>query len=102
MRPRKELQKILETIAGSDRVYFQPPPKVTLSYPCIVYHKSGVDIQRADNHGYVWEKQYTVVVIDRNPDSEMPDEVLRTLPTSRFERQFTTDNLYHSVIEVYF
>lgn len=102
MRPRRELQKLLETIAGSDRVYFQPPPKVILSYPCIVYHRSSIDAQHADNSGYIWDKRYTITVIDRNPDSEIPDRVLRTFPRSRFERHFTNDNLNHDVIEVYF
>lgn len=101
MRPRRELQAILEAIAGKDRVYFQPPPKVTLSYPCIVYHRSDIDVRHASDKPYLKTKRYQVTVIDRDPDSRIPDDISE-LPMARFERGFTIENLNHSVFQIYF
>ena len=35
--PRLELQDLLETVLGSQYVYFQPPATLRMRYPCIVY-----------------------------------------------------------------
>jgi hypothetical protein len=42
-----------------------------------------------------------VTVIDRNPDSEIPDKVA-ALPMTLFNRWFAADNLHHDVFNVYF
>ncbi len=46
-------------------------------------------------------KRYQVTVIDRNPDTELPDKVVE-LPMSEFSRAFMADNLNHYVINLFF
>jgi hypothetical protein len=46
-------------------------------------------------------KRYQVTIIDRDPDSGIP-EVVAGLPTSTFSRHFTVDNLNHDVYTLYF
>lgn len=101
MGTRKQLQTILETILGSKNVYFQPPSSVRLRYPCIIYHRSYEDVRYADDAPYARKKRYTITVVDRDPDSLIPDKVA-DLPMCKFERFYTSDNLNHDVYNLYF
>lgn len=106
-RPRLELQSLLEGImsecAGDNiqRVWFQPPSSVYLTYPCIVYHPSSRSIRYADNSRYMSIDKYTVTVMDLNPESEIPDKI-QALPYSSFERRFEVDGLNHTTFSIYF
>ena len=99
MGQRLTLHQILETIAP--KVYFQPPTNVRLEYPCIVYHRDFADTKFADDKPYNHTKRYMIIVIDRDPDSEIPDKVA-ALPMSLFNRFYTADDLNHDVYNVYF
>lgn len=99
--PRTSLQTLLEGLLGSSNVYFQPPAGVRMLYPCIVYERSRIDSTFADNIVYGNMKQYTITVIDRDPDSAVPDKV-KNLPTCYFDRHFTADNLNHDVFTLYY
>ena len=101
MAPRVELQSLLEGILGSNHVYFQPPPNVVLSYPCIVYKRDQARTQFADNDPYMRRKRYQVTVMDKDPDSAVPDKIA-SLPTCLFDRFFTAGNLNHDVFNIFF
>ena len=75
MAPRLELQSILTELLGSKQVYFQPPPTVQMAYPCIVYRRDYELSRFADDTPYKHDKRYLVTVIDRNPDSGIPDKI---------------------------
>ena len=100
MAPRALLQTALEAILGSNRVYFQPPENLKMSYPCIVYERDSEEVIYADNHPYHGTKRYSVTVIDRDPDSLIPDRVSK-LPMCRFSTHFKTDNLNHDSYNIY-
>jgi hypothetical protein len=97
--PRAELQTILEAILGSDKVYFQPPS--ILQYPCILYRRDDMATTFADNEPFRITKRYQVTVIDRNPDSEIPDKIA-LLPTCIYDRSYVADNLNHDVFNLFF
>lgn len=99
MAPRLELQELLETF--TPRVYFQPPTNVEMQFPCIVYNRDGSWPEYADNSTYKNIKRYQVTVIDRNPDSDIPDKV-EELPRTRFDRWFAADQLNHYVFNLFF
>ena len=108
MASRLQLQTILETILGTQnepedkkRVYYQPPSNTKMQYPCIVYQRQSGDTQFADNRPYIITKRYQVTVIDRNPDSTIPDQVAE-LQMCTFDRDYTADNLNHFVYNLYF
>lgn len=101
MAQRAELQERLVEILGSDQVYFQPPPTVIMSYPCIVYARYNKFTEHADDNPYSHRKRYQVTVIDRDPDSGIPDKVA-ALPTCAYDRFFTADNLNHDVFKLFF
>lgn len=98
---RLELQTLLEGVLGSGNVYFQPPASLQMQYPCIVYQHDYAKTEFADNHPYSRAKRYSVTVIDRNPDTLIPDDVAQ-LPLSNLNRYFVADNLHHYVFNLYF
>lgn len=109
MRTRTDLHNALLNIlvslgirerSGSGHLYFQPPETVKMVYPAIVYSLQNIDIRHADNRPYKIAKQYQITAIDKDPDSKLPDEIAE-LPTVRFDRFFTSDNLNHWVFTVH-
>lgn len=101
MGTRLELQELLETLLGSENVYFQPPPDFMISYPCIVYNRSNIRSKHGDNRPYKFDKEYTITVIDPNPDSSIPDKVSQ-LPRCAYDRHFTANELNHDVFNILF
>lgn len=99
-RSRLELHEILKGLDGVVDAYFQP--KTDLEFPCIVYER-GIrsDVSFADNVKYLFKKGYTLTVIDRNPDSLIPDQV-EGLPYCQFDRFFRTEGLNHFVFQLFF
>lgn len=83
------------------RVYFQPPANVQMSFPCIVYRRDAAETLFAGNNPYRFTKRYEVTVIDRDPDTEIPDRVA-ALPMCLLNRTFAADNLNHYVFTLYF
>ena len=101
LRTRLELQAILEEILGSENVYFQPPASLRMKYPCIVYERSDIAPIKADNVNYLKRKRYLVTVIDKDPDSVIPDKLI-DLEYCNFDRHFVSNNLNHDVYTLYF
>lgn len=97
---RLELQDKLVEILGSKNVYFQPPESVKLKYPCIIYEWTNEKSAFADNRPYNRQRSYTVTVIDRNPDSEIPSKIA-DLPKCRFSRAYPADNLNHYIYNLF-
>lgn len=99
MSRRLELSAILHGIC--DHVYFQPPPTVQMTYPCIVYKRRTGDTGYADDMPYRFDQCYTLTYIDPDPDSEVPLEIAK-LPMCKMDNCFTVDNLNHTVFVMYF
>lgn len=100
-RSRTDLHNILKGLVGVSNAYFQPGQNVTMTYPCIVYNRNDSFVLSADNLMYWLKKKYSVMVIDRNPDSLIPDQV-ESLPFTRFDRFYIVDGLNHTVFNLYF
>lgn len=101
MPKRLQLQELLESILGSRNVYFQPPPNVQMKYPCIVYNRATAETEFADNIPYRATKQYQLIVIDQDPDSDIPDKIA-LLPLCKHDRFYTANNLNHDVFNLFF
>lgn len=104
MGKREDLHSIFIEILGTteeeeSRVYFQPPASAKLKYPAIVYSRSRINVNTANNLPYMQSCSYEVTVIDRNPDSEYVEKVAQ-LPYCQFDRHFTSDNLNHDVFTI--
>ena len=98
---RLELHNILVKLITPNKVYFQPPSSIKLEYPCIIYELEDISITYANSIKYKNKKIYSVTVIDQNPDSEIPLNVL-ALEYCEFDRHFKSDNLNHYVFTLYY
>lgn len=101
MGTRLQLHQLLRDTLGNAHVYFQPPANISMVYPCIVYRRAHHRTRFADNSPYFHCKQYEVTVMDKDPDSLIPDKVA-TLPMCLFDRYYTADNINHDVYILYF
>ena len=101
MASRPNLQTELEELLGSKNVYYQPPASVQMKYPAIVYSRKDIDNTFADNLVYNQSHSYEVIVIDQDPDSVFVEKISK-LPTCRFDRHYTADNLNHDVFTLYY
>lgn len=98
---RSDLHELLVSILGTRNVYFQPPPSVMMSYPCIVYNRDRRLVNHADDIPYKQTVRYQVKVIDQDPDSDIPGKVAQ-LPMCSFERWYAAGELNHDVFNLYF
>lgn len=101
MGTRIELQSLLESILGSENVYYQPPASLLIKYPAIIYNRYDILNYSANNKPYIQNIAYTVIVIDRNPDSEYVKKI-SMLPNCSYDRHYVSDNLNHDVFTLYF
>lgn len=101
MSSRTNLQALLEETLGSRNVYFQPPESVKMSYPAIVYSREQIRNRQADDLQYLSDTAYSVIVIDKNPDSAIVERVSK-LPKCRFSNHYVADNLNHDVFILFY
>lgn len=95
----QKIQKILETICK--HVYFRAPSK-GMRYPCIKYDLSGKMVNHADNIKYLKRNQWSITIIDEDPDSDIPETFEETFPYCRFDRSYQADGLNHFVYTLYY
>ena len=100
MANRAFLQTKFEEILGSRNVYFQPPSSVKMQYPAIVYSRKAMSNTFADNSLYKSMTTYEVILIDKKPDSEYIEKLMR-LPYCGYDRHYEADNLNHDVFTIY-
>lgn len=115
---RLELQDLLESLGplvpsesvtpdetlfpgGALRTYFQKPGKDGLLYPCVLYNRDRSQVVHADNIKFFLKKRWTVTVMDRNPDSDIPD-LVEALPWSELDRTFIADGVNHWVFTLFY
>ena len=98
-RTQADLQNLLLTITS--HVYFQTPESIKIEYPCIVYERSKINTRWANNKPYELNTAYQLVVVDKDPESLIIDEVAK-LPYCEHVRHYTADNLNHDVFTLYY
>ena len=84
------------------KAYFQPPTNIEMIYPCFVYHRIPGRAQHADNKTYRYSRCWEVTFITTDPLSTVREDMLDHFPTCRQLRDFTADNLYHHVFNLFY
>lgn len=99
---RDFLHEILCNIDGVKEVYYQPPNNTMLVYPCLIYTMDYLDITYADGKRYLSFPQYTLTLIDYDPESIIQRHILDLDADCHvsFNRFFTSDNLNHWVYKL--
>lgn len=94
--------ELVEVVGSGGHVYFQEPGKEKMKYPCIIYHTSIGRSVNADNKVYIFTDSYDVTVIDKNPDSQIPDRLLHHFPMIRRSKPYIADGLHHTPFVLYY
>lgn len=100
MDSRLDLQSKLEELLESKNVYYQPPENIKMNYPAIVYSKTNIGKQNANDEWYRSSTRYKVTVIDRLPNNKVINKLLR-LRYCSYDTNYISDNLYHDVLTLY-
>lgn len=105
-KSRLSLHEILIDILGTrglskSRVYFQPPAATKIEYPCIIYKRSNRKDFFSSDRRYLGMKEYLVTIVDRNPDSLIPDKML-DLQYCSLSTMFIADDLNHVIYKIYY
>ena len=100
MPSRLELQA--ELLKFLPNVYFQPPPSITMKYPCIIYNKTGRNRHFADDVIYLSQQGYQITVIDANPDSTVAEDIEAHFQYCGIGQYFTADKLNHTTLSLYY
>lgn len=89
-------------VLGSNNVYFDPPESKRMEYPCIRYKRAKPKPIFANDELYAYTNQYEVTVIDYDPDSNLPDKLMRHFRMCTWDRAYTADNLSHFIFTIYY
>lgn len=95
-----ELIARLQTCAP--KVYFKPPAKSQLDYPCIVVEKKYADQKYADNRNYSTHIAYQILVMDTVPDGDIQAKVIEEFNMLHWDNDFTADGIYHSAFTLFY
>lgn len=98
---RLRLRTKLRSIEGCGTTYFQPRENIEMSFPCTVYQRDSQDTTYADNIKYRHKKRWQITHICGDADCPFPD-LLEALPLCTFDRSFPSDDLIHTVFNLYF
>ena len=82
--------------------YFQPPSNITMVYPCIVYSKSDKDRKFSNDKLYLTKQKYQIMLIEKNPDSEVADDMEEYFDYCGIQQRYTADNLNHTTLNLYY
>ena len=102
MANRLELHEEFCKILGTRNVYFQSPEKPKMIYPAIRYSLSDPDQKYANNKNYSKTNRYEGVVIDEDPDSDIPDKILAHFSMCRLGSSYPAENLNHFPFTLYY
>lgn len=90
-----ELHLLLRENDYPENVYFQAPSTVNMDYPCIRYSREDCMSLYADNKRYIKQDKWLLTVIDANPDSLIPDILLKHFKYITPGKVYTSNNLNH-------
>lgn len=102
MATRLELHNELLTNFGVSNVYFNPPQKDRMSYPCFLYKMEKTHLLRANNKIYRLLKGYLLTYITDDPDDDKTEEILNHFKHCAFDRSYVADDLHHFVFTLYY
>lgn len=102
MASRLSLHEELCKTLGTRNVYFNPPESIKMTYPAIRYKLNRKLILSANNKNYTKFNSYSVTVIDKNPDSAIPDDLIEKFEMIDYDTCFVKDNLNHYVFTLFY
>lgn len=91
-----------ELVKFIPNVYYQPPSNIKMVYPCIVYNKTGRNRHFGNDVIYLSQQGYRLTLIERNPDSEVADNIENHFQYCAIDQHYVQDNLNHTTLQLYY
>lgn len=91
-----ELKQFVKTL------YYQPPSNISMSYDCIVYTKMQPKQEKANNYNYIHQQKWQLTLIERTVDTGIAEKIRDHFMKCSIINYFAKDNLYHTIIELYY
>ena len=99
-RLSQKWQATFEELLESRNVYYDPPASLKMNYDAIVFSRSRIENQYADNMPYAQSLRYEVTTITEDPDAPIIGKI-SGLSMCSHDRHFVSDNLHHNVFILY-
>lgn len=98
---RNDVQKLLEEILGSNRVYFQEPPNTGMQYPCIVYDFVRPFVRHANNKPYIVTGYWQIHHMYKSIKNDLKEKMIFATPYIAFDRRMKKDGVYNDYYTLY-
>lgn len=98
---RNDVQKLLEEILGSNRVYFQEPPNTGMQYPCIVYDFVRPFVRHANNKPYIVTGYWQIHHMYKSIKNDLKEKMIFAAPYIAFDRRMKKDGVYNDYYTLY-
>lgn len=100
MSSRIELHNLLLSVGGPN-VYYQVPSNFIMKYPAIKYSLGDIENKHADDSVYNQSVSYSITIMSKAADEPIVD-IISKLPKCSYDRQYISDNIYHTVFNMYY
>lgn len=100
MRTYRDLLDLLRKAVGHNRAYFQPPENLKIEYPAVVFHLSKIKVDHANDAPYKGAREYSVMLISKEPEPEVLDKILK-IPYTSLDTTYIADGMNHFVFTTY-
>mgnify|MGYP007038299802 CR=1 FL=1 len=87
---------------GYVNIYYQPTESTRMKYDAIIYKQLTMKVSRANNQTYLATDCYQVLVVSRDPDSNLPREIQMRFPMCTPGTKYMSENLYHFPFTIYY
>ena len=98
---RLKLHNELEALEAC-KAYYKPPKNISIEYPCFIYHRIPGEPYHANNHTYHYYRCWEIIFITEDCESTIREDMLNHFPMCRQIRDYTAENLYHHVFNLYY
>ena len=102
MGSRLDLHEELCRILGTRNAYFQTPSSMSMNYPAIRYGKGTPNTKKANNALYGYIECYEGVVIDPDPDSEIPKKLIEHFQMCSLGKSYSAEGLNHTPFTLHY
>lgn len=84
-----------------DYAYYAVPENFQVKFPCVVYSKSAAEHTYSGNKVYTSQDLYRLTFMSKTIDSNLHEKFLFDFP-ARLINRFVTNNVEHTVLELYY
>lgn len=101
MGDRTTLHTKMQEVYPEYRLYFRPPTKLILEYPCIVYEPRTFDVTHSNNTPYNIGTIFNVTMMRPLPGDPEEAEGMLSIQGSEHTTSFVRNDIVHDVFTIH-